>query len=574
MSFFETRYYLFMAKATQNPEGKLKREIGIIGILFAAVGSIIGSGWLFGALYTAEGAGPASIISWALGAILMMFIALVYAELGTMFPMSGGVVRYPHFAFGSFASYSIGWITWFAAAATTSIEVLAAMQYATNYLPWMQHISSDGVAVLTTAGYFVAIGMLALFSLINFIGIRWFEKLNNILVWWKLGIVALIIIAFLAVSFEGSNFTDDAAGGFFPFGLEGVFTAISTAGVCFSFLGFRQGVELAGETKNPSKNVPIAVIGSILITLVLYILLQVAFIGALPEGSLIEGWRNIGKHFASGMSDVVAAFGPLAAIAGIMGLSWIVILLYIDAFISPADTGLIYTTVTSRLSYAMGLNGNAPKSLSKTNKKGVPWVSVLLTFISGTAFFFIFPGWEKIVGFVTAGTVLSFGSGPVALLAMRKQIPQAKRPFKLPAATLICYLAFLAANLIVYWSGWADMWKLMVAIIIGYVVLIINEIANHKVTPKLEIRSGLWIFVWLAGLTLISYLGTYPVLSKKAGNIGVLSVGWSVVAIALFTAFITWLAVKSRLPQDKTKMNVEEGVSEMTQAKGDSKVDK
>src|SRR5699024_8914052 len=151
-----------------------------------------------------------------------------------------------------------------------------------------------------------------------------------------------------------------------------------------------------------------------------------------------------------------------------------------------------------------------------------------------------------IVGFVTAGTVLSFGSGPVALLAIRKQLPEAKRPFKLPAATLLCYLAFFAANLIVYWSGWADMWKLMIAIFLGYIVLIINEISNHKITPKLEIRSGLWIFAWLAGLTVISYLGTYPKLSEGAGNIGVLSVGWSVVVIAVFTAFITWLAVHSR----------------------------
>ncbi len=490
-------------------KGHLKREIGIIGLLFAAVGSIIGSGWLFGALYAAENAGPASIISWGLGAILMIFIALVYAELGTMFPVSGGVVRYPHFAFGSFASYSIGWITWFAAASTTSIEVLAAIQYATNYIPWMQTIK-DGSAVLTAPGYLVAIGLLAIFSLVNFIGIRWFQKLNNALVWWKIAIVLVVIVAFLFVSFHGAHFNNPDAGGFFPFGWDGVFTAISTAGVCFSFLGFRQAVELAGESKNPSKNVPVAVIGSILITAVLYVMLQVAFIGGLPKGALIDGWAHIGRNFAGNLSEVAATFGPLAAIASIMGLSVIGVLLYIDAFISPADTGLIYTTVTSRLSYAMGLNGNAPKSLAKVNKHGVPWVSVILTFVAGTLFFFLFPGWEKIVGFVTAGTVLSFGSGPVALLAMRKQVPKHIRPFKLPMVYLLSYVAFFAANLIVYWSGWTDIWKLMLAVIIGYVVLIIHEAANHKHTPPLEFKNGAWIIVWLVGLTLISYLGSYP----------------------------------------------------------------
>lgn len=156
--------------------------MGMIGLLFAAVGSIIGSGWLFGALYAAEKAGPASTISWGLGAFLMIFIALVYAELGTMFPVSGGVVRYPHFAFGSFASYTLGWITWFAAAATTSIEVLAAMQYATNYIPWLQEVDQYGDAVLTTPGYLIATLLLGLFSLVNVIGIRWFQKLNNTMV--------------------------------------------------------------------------------------------------------------------------------------------------------------------------------------------------------------------------------------------------------------------------------------------------------------------------------------------------------------------------------------------------------
>lgn len=548
-----------MAKTKKHANhSHLKREMGIIGLLFTAIGSIIGSGWLFGALYAAEVAGPASTISWFLGAVLMMFIALVYAELGTMFPISGGVVRYPHFAFGSFASYSIGWITWFAAAATTAIEVLAAMQYATNYIPWMQKIDADGVAVLTVAGYFVAIGLLALFSIVNFIGIKWFEKLNNALVWWKIGIVLIVIVAFLAMSYNSAHFVDEAAGGFMPYGWEGIFTAISTAGVCFSFLGFRQGVELAGETKNPSKNVPIAVIGSILITAILYVLLQIAFIGALPSGSLIEGWANVGANFAGNMSKVAATFGPLAAIATIMGLSWLTVLLYIDAFVSPADTGLIYTTVTSRLSYAMGLNKNAPQSLAKVNKKGVPWVSVILTFIAGTAFFFIFPGWEKIVGFVTAGTVLSFGSGPVALLAMRKQLPHQKRPFKLPLMNIVCFVAFLASNLIVYWSGWADMWKLMIAVLIGYVVLIINEVANKEHTPKLEFRSGWWILVWLAGLSLISWIGPYPLVSESAGNIGLINVGQSIVILALFCLFIVWLAVKCRLPVEKVEAHLEE----------------
>ena len=108
------------------------------GCCSPSVGSIIGSGWLFGALNAAGAAGPAAIISWALGGVMILMIALVYAELGTMFPLSGGVVRFPHLAFGSFASYTAGWITWVAVATTAPIEVEAALQYATKYAPFTE----------------------------------------------------------------------------------------------------------------------------------------------------------------------------------------------------------------------------------------------------------------------------------------------------------------------------------------------------------------------------------------------------------------------------------------------------
>jgi amino acid transporter len=548
--------------STKSDDKRLRREIGGVGLLFAAIGSIIGSGWLFGALTAAEVAGPASVIAWVLGGILIVFIAISYAELGTMFPISGGVVRYPQFAFGSFTSYSIGWVTWLAAASTTAIEVLAALQYANNYLPWLEHLDKTGEAVLTTAGFGVGVGLLAIFSLINVIGIRWFSQLNNALVWWKLGIITLVVVAFLVTVFHGSHFTNKSAGGFFPNGWEGVFSAIASAGIVFSFLGFRQGVDLAGEARNPQKMVPISVIGSILITAVIYVALQIAFIGGLPLNALASGWANIGTSFAGELNDVAATFGPLAAIAGFMGLTWLAVLLYIDAFISPADTALIYTTVTSRISYAMGRNKNAPKELAKINKHGVPWVSVILTFIVSIIFFLPFPGWSKIVGFVTSATVLSFGSGPLSMMAMRHQLPEKERPFRIPYFNILGYLGFFAANLIIYWSGWPTIWKLMIAVLIGYIILIIHEIIVDD-TPELEFRSGIWVIVWLSGLTIISWFGSYPVISANAGNLGFIDVGWDILVLAGLSALVAWLSLKYRLPAEEVKIYMKEPLTDI-----------
>lgn len=537
---------------------RLKRHIGIVGLLFTAVGSIIGSGWLFGAMKASESAGPASIVAWGIGAVMIILIGLCYAELGTLFPVSGGVVRFPHYAFGSFASYTLGWITWLAVASTTSIEVEAALQYAASYLPWLQHLA-QGEPVLTLPGFVVAVVLLALFSLVNVVGIRWFSRLNNTLVWWKLFIILLVVVAFFATAFHGAHLSHPpTGGGFMPFGWSGVFSAIATAGIVFSYLGFRQGVELAGETDRPQRNVPIAVIGSVVITALIYVALQVAFIGALPDHALRNGWANIGTSFSNGLNDVVATYGPLAAVASVLGLGWLAILLYVDAFVSPADTGLIYATVTARISYAMGRNGNAPSELAKVNHRGVPWVSVILTFIVSVIFLLPFPGWQKLVGFVTSATVLSFGSGPLALIAMRRQLPEQTRPFRLPLSHIIAYLAFLSSNLIVYWSGWATDWKLMVAVLIGYVVLVLHELRARDNATPLEFRSGSWVLAWLLGLGVISWLGGYPKLSKHAGNLGLLSPGWSILVIAVFSLLIAWMAVSLRLSKTQVETHLKE----------------
>jgi amino acid transporter len=277
-----------------------------------------------------------------IGAVMILLIGLTYAELGTMFPVSGGVVRFPHFAFGSFASSMMGWITWLAAASVAPVEVEAALQYASNNIGGLAHASeaSGGNPVLTfPLGYAVAVVLMAIFCWINFVEIRAFARANTPIVWWKLGVITLVIVAFLVTAFRPGNFSD--FGGFTPYGWHGVFESIATAGITFSFLGFRQGIELAGESKDPRRNVPFAVIGSIVIAGTLYVLLQIAFIGAVPTSGLDKGWANV--SFAN-------EFGPLAGIAKLIGLSWLATILYIDAVVSPGDTGLIYTTVTARIS--------------------------------------------------------------------------------------------------------------------------------------------------------------------------------------------------------------------------------
>ncbi len=519
-------------------EKGLRRDVGRVGLLFAGVGSIIGSGWLFGALTASTIAGPAAIVSWLLGGVMVMLIGLCFAELGAMLPVSGGVVRYPHYAFGSFTSYTGGWITWIAAVTTAPIEVLATLTYATNYVPWLTD-QRGGVAVLEPAGYAVAVVLMFLFCLINVVGVRAFARFNTALVWWKLAIITLVVVAFFLAATHPGNLSD--FGGFAPNGTDSIFSAVATAGIVFSYLGFRQGVELAGESTNPRRNVPIAVIGSIVVTIILYTLLQIAFIGALPAHTLQGGWSNL-----SFTND----FGPLAGLASLLGLGWLATLLYADAIVSPADTGLIYTATTSRIAYAMGRNRNAPSGLAKLNRHGVPWVAVAITFAVGLIVFLPFPSWQKLVGFITSATVLSFSSGPLVLGAMRRQLPAQERPFRVPGGDLIPVLAFIASNLIVFWAGWETNYKLLISILIGYALLAGYHRFSENAAP-LEWRAGIWVVPWLAGLMLISYLGEF------GGGQDVLTLGWGALAVAGLSSAIYAIAIRVRLAPERVVRSIE-----------------
>ena len=337
-----------MGEAAVDRGDGLNRNVGFLGLLFTSEGSIIGSGWLFGALVAATIGGPAAIIAWLIGSVAVILLALVHAELGGMFPVSGGTTRFPYYAFGGLAGASFGWFSWLQAVSTAPIEVEAAIQYSSNYLHGLTH-TVHGDVVLTAAGYAVAVALMALFTAINLFGIRYLVRANNAITAWKVVIPVLTIIVIFSTHFDTSNFT--AAGGFMPYGVKGVLRAVSAGGAVFALVGFEQAVQLGGESRNPQRDLPRAVIFSMLIGATIYILLQVVFIGALPHGALAHGWENV---------SFTGIFGPFAGLAKGLGLAWLAYILYADAIIAPAGSALIYTTTTSRITFGMSKNGDVP----------------------------------------------------------------------------------------------------------------------------------------------------------------------------------------------------------------------
>jgi len=243
-------------------------------------------------------------------------------------------------------------------------------------------------------------------------------------------------------------------------------------------------------------------------------------------------------------------FGPLAAIATALGLAWLATLLYIDAIVSPADTGLIYTTVTARVSYAMARNGNAPRPLAKTTHRGVPLISLLVAFVLGLIVLLPFPSWQQLVGFITSATVLSFAAGPVVVAALRRAAPELDRPFRVPGGDVIPVLAFVSSNLIVIWSTWTINFKLFIAVLIGLVLLAVLEMVYDQ--PVLEMRSGSWIIIWLAGLALISYL------AGDLDDSATLGFWPANIVTVVFSVIVFYVAVHYRLPEKTMREHMEQ----------------
>jgi amino acid transporter len=505
-----------------------------MALTFVSLGSIIGSGWLLGALSAATAAGGASIVSWVLAGLIIVLLALVHAELAAAYPFAGGTARWPRLAFGSLGGFTAGWLAWLQAVTIAPIEVEAALGYLDH--KWHGLINNGGE--LTARGLAVAVALMAVFTTINLLGVRWLAESNKIAVLWKIAVPVLTIGVLIVVSFRVSNFT--AGGGFAPYGAHGVFAALPL-GVVFAVQGFEQAVQMSGEARDPQRNVPRAVIGSVLVGTALYLGLEIAFIGALSPGNLVQGWAHpVGK----------GDFGPYVTLATGLGLGWLAVILYIDAFISPAGTGLVYLGTSARLGYTLGHAGYVPRGVSRISSRGVPLASIIVAFVVGLICFLPFPSWQSLVSLVTSATVIMYAFAPITLLALRTADPQRARPYRLPAAPVLAPLVFIAANEIIYWTSWITVEKLMLAIVAGYVVIGLSyALGRRRERPPLHPRSLVWILPWFAGLSVISYFGQYGgrKLIPEWVDLGV---------VAAFSLVICYVAVALSLPSHRVSVAI------------------
>ncbi|BBG24305.1 APC family permease [Sulfuracidifex tepidarius] len=504
-------------ETSTNYDKQLKKSLSRLQMLYLSLGGIIGSGWLFGSLYADSVAGPASVLSWIIGGILVLFIGLTYAEIASAIPRSGGTVRYPHYSHGGFVGFFMAWSYLLAISAEPAIEATAVVTYMSLFLP-----SLVNHGYLTLEGLGLAYLLLAIFFLINYMGVNALGKVSHGAGWWKLIVPAITVLLIIAFSFHPSNFT---VTNFAPYGASSVLIAIPTTGVIFAYLGFRQAIEYGGEGKNPQKDIPFAVVGSILISVVLYTLLQVAFTGGInwstvkyvnskgvPTFTLAPGnWSGlVHSTLVSGPFYLEITNSPVVGLLLTLFTIWSAILI-IDAIISPSGSAWIYVGSGARTVYGFAASGYFPPILMRLGKNKVPVLSLIVSIILGGVFLLPFPAWQILVSIISSASVFTYIMGGIALESLRRNAPCLDRPFRLKNSRILAPLATISAGLIIYWAGFSTLFYVFTAAMLGLPIFYVYY--AHK---SLKLRKSTSMLLSLLDIVGIPALSWYLFVSTNS----------------------------------------------------------
>ncbi|MGP2733239.1 APC family permease [Serratia bockelmannii] len=509
-------------------QGKFKKQLTLTDLTFIGLGAIFGSGWLFAASHVSSIAGPAGIYSWLIGGLAVLLLGIVYCELGAALPRAGGIIRYPVFSHGELMGYLLGFITLIAFSSLIAIEVVAARQYAAAWFPFL---SQPGSGDPTAIGWLVQLALLCFFFALNYYSVKTFAKSNNLISVLKF-LVPLLVIVVLFSFFKPENLHSQ---GFAPFGSAGVEAAISAGGIIFAYLGLTPIISVASEVQRPQRTIPIALILSVVLSTIIYVLLQIAFLGSIPSEMLSGGWAGISQQFSL----------PFRDIAITLGMGWLAFLVVSDAIVSPSGTGNIYMNATPRVIYGWARAGTFFKLFTRVDSEsGIPRPALWLTFALSVFWTLPFPSWEKLIGVVSAALVLSYAIAPVTAAGLRRNAPDMPRPFRVRAFCVLGPLSFIISALIVFWSGWDTVsWLLGLQILMFFIyILFKNQVPTHAVSLRQQIWSSLWLIVFYALVIGLSYLSSF-------GGIGTIAHPWDTFTMAVIALAIYYWGAYTCLPQ-------------------------
>lgn len=416
---------------------ELHRALGPVQLVALGIGAIIGAGiFVITGHAAAAYAGPGVMVSFIIAGTGCLFAGLCYAEFACMIPVAGSAYTYTYASMGKFLAWIIGWnlvLEYMAAASTVAVGWSGYFVELMSQIGWNipKEFSSAPIAmtsfqdVSTTGAYFnvPAVVVIALASTLLVVGIRASARFNAGMVGIKLFIV-LLVIGFGLPLIRGANLTPfipHNTGTWGQFGWSGVFRA--TGVIFFAYIGFDAVSVAAQEARNPQRDMPIGILGSLVICTVLYILMSLVMTGLAPFMTL---------NVAQPVFVAINAAGPQ--------LAWLGVLVNIAAVVGLASVVLVLLLGQSRIFYAMSRDGLFFSVFSRIHPQfRTPWIGTMSTGVVAALLAGIVP--LGILGeLVSIGTLLAFVIVCVSTLVLRRKAPDAERPFRAPAVWLVAPL--------------------------------------------------------------------------------------------------------------------------------------
>jgi APA family basic amino acid/polyamine antiporter len=453
----------------------LRRSLGAFNLTALGIGAIIGTGiFVLTGTVAAQNSGPAVILSFVLAGVASMFAALCYSEFASLVPMAGSAYTYGYATLGEFLAWIIGWdlILEYALGAVTvaigwsgyvvsflgdfGIRIPAHLQAARGSVVTL----ADGSTV--TAWFNLpAVVIIALVTTLLVIGIKESATVNNVIVVIKVAVV-LLFITLAAHAVNPANwhpFIPPNTGVREHFGFTGV---VSGAGVVFfAYIGFDAVSTAAQEAKNPQKDMPIGIIGSLIVCTILYIIVAAIATGVVPYAQL----------------DVP---DPIAVVADRAGLGWISTFIKLGAIAGLSSVILVMLLGQSRIFWTMSKDGLLPPFIGKVHPRfKTPWITSIVTGLA-VALPAGFLTVREAGSLVSIGTLLAFVIVAIAVLVLRMREPGLNRPFKTPLVWVVAPLSALSALYLMWFLPWRTWERLIIWFVIGLVVYFVYGARHSK----------------------------------------------------------------------------------------------
>ena len=459
MNIFRTKSMESLSYEASNTS--LRRTLGALDVVMLGVGIIIGTGiFVLTGVAAAQYAGPALMLSFVIASVTCAFVSLAYAELASMVPVSGSAYTYTYASMGEFLAWLVGWnlileysVGASAVAGGWSAYFVGLLKSGGIDIPkTFTAVPADGGLVNLPA---VMITLLLTYLLVR--GIRESTRVNKILVAVKFG--AIFLFLFLAgPKVDVMNWQP-----FMPFGFAGV--SAGAAVIFFAYLGFDSVATAAEETKNPSRDMPIGIIGSLVICTVLYIAVSGVMTGVVHYELLDTAepvtfvLRQLGYHFGS----AVVGTGALAGLTTVL---------------------LVMMYAQTRAFFAISRDGLIPQKLCKTHPRyGTPHVVTALVGV-GVALISGFTPIHLVAEMCSSGTLFAFIVASIGVVVMRHKYPDAERPFKCPAVYLVAACAVLSCAYVMYNLAFMTWIRFIVWSILGIIIYFLYGYTHSRLKDK------------------------------------------------------------------------------------------